>query len=352
MPTNRVTDKIMSTKAHESMAKARNRVIDNHEQASSGLRINKPSDDPSGTIRATNLKVQKAKDEKVSQNMEWATSLLNVTDASLGELTDVLSRAKELAIQLSSSTNQSDDTRHAASGEVEQLTLRCVQIGNTRLGDRYVFAGFQTDRAPFDADGNYFGDAGITELEIDRSQKLPLNVPGLMPFYGVSEITKEMQETRNSPQENGKPTIQGEMRNPASITAENRGLDIEDVEDEGVADIQRNAGVNLFNVMKSFVAGLKNGDKDLINGAIDGLDGALRQVISSRAVIGSRQSVMRLGQQNLEAGQESTQTLLSSVQDADTIKVFHELSKNENLLNVSMETSKKLLSRSLMDFLK
>src|SRR5690606_27084236 len=134
-----------------------------------------------GTIQVIQTKTIGERDATVSQNLEVANSFLSLTDSALGELTDVLNRAKELAIQMASSTNQTADSREAVSKEVKQLGLRAIQIGNSRMGDKYIFAGYQMNRAPFDTEGNYYGDMGSFEIEMDRGQRIAVNLPGVSP---------------------------------------------------------------------------------------------------------------------------------------------------------------------------
>ena len=119
-----------------------------------------------------------------------------------------------------------------------------------------------------------------------------------------------------------------------------------------VSRIKRNSGVNVFGVMHNFARALKDRDIPSMNAAIDGLDGSIKQVLSSRALVGARQNIMNMSRTSLDNAFETNANLLSQVQDADSIKTFYELSRNENMLTTAIETSKKLLIPSLMSFLK
>ena len=140
---SRITDNLLNNKADRAVLRARQRMAENQEQGISGKRVNKPSDDPQSTVRVLGLRNQEARNEQIQKNMELATSFLTITDNALEELGGVLVRAKELAIQMSSSTNQSPDAQAAVASEVEQLFMQAVQLGNARVGERYVFDGAQ-----------------------------------------------------------------------------------------------------------------------------------------------------------------------------------------------------------------
>lgn len=344
----RVPEFLMYSKSQEAIARSRDTMMKNQEKAVSGKRVNRSSDDPVAAMRIVGLRTQTNRDEQVSQNLEIATSIVNITDASLAELSDLIVRTKELAVQMSSTSNSNEDARLAVAKEVEQLRLRAIQIGNARIGDRYVFGGYVVNRAPFDENGSYFGDDGVTQIEVDRGQRVSINMPGVMPFFGINNIPEPDVGT---PNEDKGPSIVGNLRSPASFLAERLGIE-EDPNDVKFKELQKSSGVNLFYVMQSFVNGLKTGDKNDVQGSLDGLDQAFRQVLQSRAVIGARQNSLKMSQDSIEVAKESGMTLLSSTEDADVLKVFSDIAKNENTLKASLEMNRKILTPSLIDFLK
>lgn len=348
---SRVPDSLLYTKGQDALNRARSTMIKNQEQAMTGKRVNRPSDDPDAAIRALQVRANIERDDTVSQNLEVANSFLSITDSSLAELTEVLSRAKELAIQMSSSTNATDDAREAVSKEAEQLFMRVLQIGNTRLGDRYIFSGFQTDRAPFDLDGNYFGDTGDFLIEMDRQQKLKVNVPGVLPFFGIDEITAESEEMRMDPSQNSVPSIASNVRNPASVLAANRQVDPEDNPEE-YAVLQAKAGVNLFSAFKDFSQALSVGNQEDIHKSIDRFEHGFKQVLSARATVGARMNVLQLSLQSLDAAKGTNAELKSRAEDADTLQVYSDLAKNETMLQSTLDINKKLLTPTLLDYLK
>jgi flagellar hook-associated protein 3 FlgL len=348
---NRVSDNLMFNKGQESLVRVRDKMARNQEQALTGKAVNRVSDDPVATMRILDLKSKSDRNEQVSKNLEFAQSFLNLTDASLGELGDVLSRAKELAIQASNSSNQSEEARMGLMNEAEQIFLHVVQIGNTRLGDRYIFGGYQVDRPPFDAGGNYFGDAGNFELETDRGQRIDVNIPGIVPFFGTSEIPNTSEEIRKDSSEDKVPTVEGGLRAPASIVAENRKINPVKDKDE-YAEIEKKTGVNVFHVLKSFSEGLHNNNVQQINAALDGIDEAFKQVLTARTITGARQNAVQASVSSLDFQNTNNAQLKSQVEDADTLKVYSDITRNQNLLNASLEINRKILTPSLLDFLK
>jgi flagellar hook-associated protein 3 FlgL len=348
----RVTDGMLYNKADRAMSRTRNAMIENQEQAISGKRISRPSDDPQGMVRAIGLKSKIDRNEQALKNMELANSYLSVTDSSLAELSIVLSRAKELAIQLSSSSNQSPDALKAVEAEARELFYQALQIGNTRVGEHYIFAGYQTDRPPFDEAGSFHGDMGQIEVEVQPGQRVALNVTGLKPFMGLDEIPIK-NEDLDTEEEGLSPSKRPALaaREPAAMIAESRNIDPKE-NPEAFAEIQSKAGVNIFQSLTKFADALRDGNTNQINQTLDNMDKAFSQVLETRATVGALQNAVLTNTDLIDAQQVTNQQLKSSVVDADTTQVYSDMARNETLLNATLESSKKLLTPSLLDFLK
>lgn len=347
----RVTEGLLYDKADRSMHRTRNNMLKNQEQAISGKRINRPSDDPQGTMRAIGLKQTVRRNEQSLKNMEIANSYLSVSDSSLAEMTNVLMRAKELAVQMSSGSNQSPDALKSVQAEVDELFYQTVQIANARIGEKYVFGGYKNDQPPFDVDGNYFGDNGEIEIEVQPGQRVQFNMPGLKPFVGIDEMPIKNNDLGEDSPFDGTSSLNGEFQDPAMIMARNRGIDpIENP--QAFNELKEKAGVNIFHTLKSFSNGLKAGSKQEINNALDSIDRAMSQVLSSRATIGALQNAVLTNQDLVESQQVTNQTLMSNVEDADLEQVYSDLARNESLLSATLDSNKKLLTPSLLEFLR
>jgi flagellar hook-associated protein 3 FlgL len=356
---SRVTDKMVYSQANNAITRTRKNMVKAQEDATTGKRIHRPSDDPTGTVRSLDLKQQLAHNKQMQSSINTATSVLRISENALGDLSDVIARAKELAISMSNTTNQERAAFEASSREVEQLFLRALQIGNTRIGDRYVFGGYQTLRAPFDTDGNYYGDDGVMEVEINNGQRIGMNLPGNLVFFGQEKLEPQVQEIRQDPLQNSMPSIEGSMhRAPSSVEDPNpeKGQDSAGKKPPMGAPGDNmgpvGSGANVLRTLKSFTDALRNNDKLGINDALDNLDHAFEQVVTARSLVGSRSKVLELTQASLEHDEVTKLDQNSRIEDADALKVFSDLAKEEHTLNASLETSKRLITPSLLDFLK
>ena len=91
------------------------------EQLATGKRINKASDDAAGLAIASRMTSQINGVSQAARNANDAISLLQTADGALIEVTNMLQRMRELAVQAATDTNSSDDR---ASLSAEFVALR------------------------------------------------------------------------------------------------------------------------------------------------------------------------------------------------------------------------------------
>lgn len=114
---------------------------------------------------------------------------LSAEDAVLSGIRDLLGRAKSVALGVDE-LNASDAALQTAITEVGQLRDHLISLGNTRLGNEYIFGGARTTEPPFRADGSYMGDETVRRVEIDQGVLLETNHTG---DQAIGEAIKAVQ---------------------------------------------------------------------------------------------------------------------------------------------------------------
>lgn len=146
--------KITSSSTFRDLSAALRRLGEAQAQVSSGIRVRKPSDDPSGT--ADLVRIRSALDG-VSQhrrNIGLVESRMRTEEGVLSAVTDLLARARELAISQATET-ANGGTRLTTKAEADALLEALVQFGNTRHDGEYLFGGTASLTQPFAADGSF-----------------------------------------------------------------------------------------------------------------------------------------------------------------------------------------------------
>jgi flagellar hook-associated protein 3 FlgL len=126
-------------------------VSEAQQRVSSGLRLQRASDDPIDASRAMATRGNIRALQQYRRNIDLASSRLSTEETALDQLGDLLSRAKELAVSQAGDT-ASAATRLTTKAEVDQIIAQAVSLGNTKYGEEYVFAAQAGDGAPFAAD--------------------------------------------------------------------------------------------------------------------------------------------------------------------------------------------------------
>ncbi len=173
----RITDSILYRTVKRSMQQTSQRVMDQQEKISSGKRINRPSDDPLGAMRAQQLYNNISRIDQFQRNNMFAKLWINETESALDQAKDIIVRLKELAVSLSSESYD-DEARAIAAKEVRVLRDHVLNIANSRAGTRSIFAGHETGTSAFLPNGTYNGDNGEIHVNIDNDVTVKLNLIG------------------------------------------------------------------------------------------------------------------------------------------------------------------------------
>ncbi len=144
----RVTNQILFQQTQAAIQKSNQRLADLQEAVATGKRINHFGDDPIGAVRALDLRVFEASLDQYGKNINAGLPFLEQTDSVLGDVTEVLGRAKELALQFANDSNNAQD-RAIGAAEIQQLFERMVGLANSQIEGRYLFGGFKNGSAPF-----------------------------------------------------------------------------------------------------------------------------------------------------------------------------------------------------------
>jgi flagellar hook-associated protein 3 FlgL len=181
----RIADKMAFNQVNKNIAKNRTELSGLQNEAATQKRVGKPSDDPTAAARVLVQRGEEKTNEQFLKNLNTAKSFLEFTDQSLGDLTDGLIRAKELALSQANDASGNGQSRKVTATEIGQLYDQAVQIANRKLGERYVFSGHKTTTMPFDITGNYHGDDGEIKIQTNKDSFVAMNLSGDKLFLGL-----------------------------------------------------------------------------------------------------------------------------------------------------------------------
>ena len=111
------------------------------EKLSSGYKINRAADDAAGLSISEKMRKQIRGLDQASSNAEDGISAVQTAEGALQEVTDMLQRMNELAVQASNGTNSTTD-RQSIQDEIDQLTTEIDRVAETtKFNETYLLKG-------------------------------------------------------------------------------------------------------------------------------------------------------------------------------------------------------------------
>jgi|LSQX01.2.fsa_nt_gb flagellar hook-associated protein 3 FlgL len=120
-------------------------------QMATGRRIATISDDPAGVLKSMQTRVKLYKVEQYKSNIENAQTWLQESETNVMELNEVIQSAYEATIQ-AANTHITDTEKKAIAEMVQQLRDHVLEIANSKVGDKFLFGGYNTTEKPFKVD--------------------------------------------------------------------------------------------------------------------------------------------------------------------------------------------------------
>ena len=125
----RINTNINSMVAQESATQVNKNLTSSLEKLSSGLRINKASDDASGMAIADKLRTQASSIGQSIDNANSAASLIQIADKAMGEQSNILDIVKTKLIQAKNGTTSADG-RAAIGNDIKKLLTQLDNIAS------------------------------------------------------------------------------------------------------------------------------------------------------------------------------------------------------------------------------
>jgi flagellar hook-associated protein 3 FlgL len=272
--------------------------------ASTGIRVNKASDDPAATrqIMATSNSLRSI--EQYRTNVARASERISTEDSVLQQVSNLLERAKQLGISIGG-TDASDQTRAIANAELEGIFRELVSIGGTKFGGEYLFGGDQATTMPFAATGN----------------------------GGTLDYT----------------TTNPSGQRAVEIAPSGRTLNVSDAGDtvfinSGVLDAVRD-------LSRASAPGTPTYGQAGIAAALTQLDSAFDNVQRVIGDVGARAQTLEGTLQNLDAFKANLTTFKSDLQEVDMEAALTELMTRQTAYQSALLATSKVMGNTLNDYL-
>ena len=298
----RITNNIIRENALTNMRRNLQQMEAAQQQVSTGKKLTRASDDPGATATTLRTRGSLRALEQYRGAIETAELRAGMEESILGELGQLLDRAKELGYSQGTGTADAT-TREHARVEVEGLLRHAVTLGNSQLAGEYFFGGSASNVRPYDVD-----ESGAS---LDFTSTDPTG------SHQVEISARQLILTNHSGSEVFGTTATGPA---AAIRDLARALQADDV-----------AG---------------------IHASLDAIDEASRGVQSLVAETGARLNHLEITSGNLDALEANLVTFKSDLEEVDIERAITELVGRQTAFQAAMVATSRVMGLNLSDYLR
>jgi len=282
-------------------------------QMATSRKITRLSDDPVNVMKSLSARSRLSSLEQYQRNLSDAQSWLTQSETAAGELNEIIKRLYELSVSLSNEVKTPED-RQAAAFEIKELMAQVVIVGNTTLGDKYLFGGYNVTSAPF-----------------------AVNADGDLTFNGLSMVD---------------PSVRGQLEALDDIIHYEIGFGIDmPIQISGV-NLMGVDGRNIYERIKEFYMVASSDEMMEINPYIDIMQDLQRNVLSVMAEIGGRQNRLDMMKERFAQDVINYTQMKSDVEDLDMAEAIMNYSMAEAVYRAALSVGGRILQPTLVDFMR
>ncbi|OGQ93951.1 MAG: flagellar hook-associated protein 3 [Deltaproteobacteria bacterium RIFOXYD12_FULL_57_12] len=297
------------------------RLLDMRNIATTGKRVNRPSDDPTAIKPILNARSRIRANDRFMNTTDLGLDKLQTADGFLEHVENILINAKEKAIQGSNATMNAEDMNILADS-IKHIKDELLQTANAQVEGKYLFAGFMENTRPFTENPAY---DPLTYDPADRTTWPVL-------YNGDANAT----------------TLEFAPGETIAVSATGNALFVGDADNDGAVDA---GGTDIFAVLTQIEAAMRANDPAAVGALLGNLDQASDQIYRQRAGLGNNAAQLDNARSLMADVQIDLQQILSRYEDADIIKAITDISQQETALQAALSITAKVSQLSILNYL-
>lgn len=367
------------------------------EQAATGNRINRGSDDPADAYRVLALNSQDRSLDGYKRVVVDLMGMLEISSTVLADMTTELADARTSLTQIVGGIYDAESQKRLAE-RLNNTLEHLVSLANTKHANQYLFGGESSASAPYrvDREGGqivrvvYQGSGETRTMDVapgldveayhvgedifrsaNRGNPVFLGNTGVAAGTGTSNVRGDVWLTVDHDGTNYRISIDdGEtfVTVPAggdpnqAVTDSRTGrvlyVDTTAIGNTGVELVRVPGTYDVFGTLISLRDMLLNSrglpERELINHVdqcLAAVEEVRERVVQADVATGSKIGFLDTLKRNLENMQFDTRDTAAKLQEADVAQIAIDLSRREVLYEMSLSVAGRLMSTSLLDFI-
>ncbi|MCP8951828.1 flagellar hook-associated protein FlgL [Bacillus safensis] len=301
----RVTQGMISQNSLRNISKSYEKLSKINEQAQTGKRFTKTSDDPVAAVKSLQYSTALFRNEQYKNNLNEAQNWIDTSETSVTEIIDIMSNIRDKVLDAANGTKQPEDL--AAIGvEIGQMKNQIIDAMNTQMLGKFVFNGTNTNVKPVveNADGTYtfnfenYTDTNAVQANISDGITLNVNSNPISAFGGQAN------------------------------------------------------GQNVIEMLTDLENSLKNGTFANSDDALGSIDQFKEVMSAERSDLGARSNRVDLVGSRLTSQFQVLKNAKSDNEDVESEKAILDLLQQETVNRAALATTAKVIQPSLVDFLR
>jgi flagellar hook-associated protein 3 FlgL len=292
------------------MSTVQSNLTQTQAQLAQGKQIINASDAPNQAATIQRMKSILSRQESYQSSLNTVKARLQGEDSTLQSVSELLIRAKEVAVQGANDTLNMGD-RKALANEMQSLRDQMLSLANTRDSNgNFLFAGSRVKQPAFSETANgspvYMGDQTRMNVRVGDQQNIPINRTGTDAFVPVTRIDKD-----------GAPV-----------------------------------GVSFFQVMDNLIAGLNTANGSDIRRGAGELDNLQQGLSLAHAQVGTNLNMVDQQTSIIEDTTLNLKSTLSSIEDLDYASAITKMNQQMLSLEAAQASFAKVSQLNLFNYIK
>ena len=309
-PISRATS--LSNSSIESLLPSRLAdIARTQEQLTTGLRVNRPSDDAHAFQQARQLEILRERFDHFEESITSARSWLDTTQNNLDSISEVFSEIYQEGVRSLNSTLD-DAEREEVAGLMESLFENILELLNTQNNDEYIYSGTRSSVKPFSVDASdptsdasgvvYYGNEDSLQRQIGPGSTLAINLAG----SDVIEVDRDL---------------------------------------DGTTDF------TITESIQSFIDALRANDVDAMTAGLSQIQSSRDHVINLTAKVGAVVNRLDISENQLTDASVVIAQQQSTLQDTDFAETILEFQRAQTSLQTSLQVTSSILQLTLLNFI-
>lgn len=320
----RVTNNMLVSKFTRSLNKASINLDAISERVSTGMKFSRASEDTAAAMKAFKIRRSLARTEQYRNNIRDIQGIYDETESTLMGIYEALIEAKDSLLQAANGT-MTDENREATANIFIYLREQLLKLGNTNFAGKYILGGPNTTEPPFTVvDGKLFYNGEDMQNSTVSTEELYADIGLGLSFDASGKVD---------------PQCAISMGVAGSLVM-------------GFGTDASGLPNNIYNLFTEIIDSLKNNDMSNVEKYIKKLTEKADDVMVQVTGIGEKGSFIEFLDERFSLDELNLKKKQNAVEAIDTAQAIMDYKMTEMTYRAALQMGSKILSVSLLDFLR